>query len=130
MLTPLLVVLAIAALFLVVRKPLARVLALLLVRKAMRGALEEVGRTAIAKTADTIELRPHETYSWRSDAMERYVEPLLALGFVDAGAFAVDKMPGVHVELFVHVSEGMQASVYEHPQFGDWVEIVSRYDNG
>jgi hypothetical protein len=57
------------------------------------------------------------------------IEPLRGLGFVEAGGFAVDRMPGVHVQLLVHVVDRIQTHVYEHPQAGNWLELVSRYQD-
>lgn len=112
------------------RKQFARVLALLVVRKAFRGALEEVGRQALAKTQDVVTLHPEPGYQWMNSSIEaQYVNPLRALGFTDAGIYSVQQMAGVHVRMLVHEQDRIHANVYEHPQAGHWLELVSRYEN-
>ena len=128
--TALLVILAVACLLFVMRKAIVRVLALLLLRKDVRARIGEVGRTALEKIEERITLAPEESYSWKSDGVEeRYLHPLRDLGFRKAGAYSVHPMPGVHVEILVHVGDRIQANVLEHPLAGDWLELVSRREN-
>jgi hypothetical protein len=128
--TALLVILAVACFLFVMRKAIVRVLALLLLRKAVRAGLGEVGRTALEKIEERITLSPEESYSWKSDGVEdRYLRPLRDLGFRKTGAYSVHPMPGVHVEILVHVDDRIQANVLEHPLAGDWLELVSRREN-
>src|SRR5262245_49249519 len=104
--TSMIVTVVLGLLFLAVRRPLLRILAFLLVRKAVRGALTEVGKAALDKVDDVVSLVPEKRYCWKDEGIEaRYVEPLRRLGFADAGGFAVDRMPGVHVQLLVHVRD-------------------------
>jgi hypothetical protein len=125
------VAIALFGLVFVMRKPILRIVALLLVRRAVRGALSDVGTTALAKTAQRVTLVPEDVSSRRSSEVEsRYVRPLQESGFVPAGAFVVEQTPGVHLQMLVQPGHRVQANVYEHPQVGTWLELVCRYENG
>ena len=57
-------------------------------------------------------------------------EALWAEGFESVGVYAIDELPGVHVQLGVNRRERMFAVIYDHARAGAWVEIVSRYADG
>jgi hypothetical protein len=124
------VILGIAGLLFVMRKAIVRIFALLFLRQAIRAGLGDVGRAALEKVDAKITLAPEDGYSWKNDGVEeRYVRPLLDLGFSEAGAYAVDQMAGVHIQMLVHVKDCIHANVFEHPVAGNWLELVSRREN-
>ena len=128
--TALIVLLAIALTLFVMRKAILRIFALLFLRRAIRAGLGDVGRAALENLVESIHLSPEDGYSWKSGDIEaRYLRPLHDRGFTAAGAYSVDEIPGVHVEILVHVKERIQANVHEHPQAGSWLELVSRHEN-
>lgn len=108
-----------------------RILGLLLTRSVAKGALKAIGSDALAKQPDVIRLTRDAFPQWRNRAaIEEWTKPLLAGGFVDAGVFTVDKMPGVKVSILTKPEDCVMASVYEHPRADTWVELVTHYDNG
>ncbi|HVP14600.1 MAG TPA: hypothetical protein VMS88_03590 [Terriglobales bacterium] len=110
--------------FLVLGYPLRRVLVALAAGRA-------VGKAALQGQPDRIELREANLQSWKDpDAAQRLTEPLILLGYEQAGSFTVPQLPGVVVRLLVHVRECVLACVYEHPRAGHWVELVTRYVGG
>jgi hypothetical protein len=109
----------------------SRVLKVLLLRRAMRGALSEVGQQALAKQPDTISLSRTPDPQWSdAAAIEALARPLLGLGFYDCGAYKVDKMPGVKMRILMKEDTSMAAFLYEHPQAGTWIELSVRYEDG
>ena len=108
-----------------------RILAMFLLSSAGQGALKGIGKQALDKQPDWITLSRLPNPQWRNPAaIEEWTKPLVAGGFQDAGAFTVDKMPGVKVNILVKPDDCVMANVYEHPQAGTWLELVSHYDNG
>lgn len=125
------VTLIVFAVLIALRKPILRVVALLFVRRAVRGALADVGKTALAKSVDHLTLVPDSASSWKDAAIEtHYVRPLRDAGFVSVGPFSVQQMPGVRLHMLVHPGDRVQANVYEHPRAGGWLELVCRYEDG
>ncbi len=108
-----------------------RILAMFLVRSAARGALNDVGKKAIAAQPDFITLARDEFPAWNNaPAIEELKSPLLAAGFDYAGTFKVDKMPGVKIAILAKPADCVAAHIYEHPKAGTWIELVTRYDDG
>ena len=62
--------------------------------------------------------------------VRRAHEALWAEGFESVGVFAIDELPGVHVQLAANRRERMFAVIYDHARAGAWVEVVSRYADG
>lgn len=90
-----------------------------------------IGADALAAQPDTIHLTRRETEPWSNpEALGRLADPLERAGFEDAGIFAVDEMPGLHVRLLAHRRESLYAALYEHPQAGTWADIVAQYEDG
>lgn len=90
-----------------------------------------IGKAALASQPDRIRLQPAGPEAFkRPAAAERMTGPLLDAGFLNAGIHTVDVMPGLVVQLFTHPAEAMMAAVYEHPQAGSWLDLVSRYADG
>ena len=124
------VILGLAGLLFVMRKAIVRIFALLFLRQAIRAGLGDVGRTALEKLEAKITLAPEEGYSWKNAGVEeRCLRPLLDRGFREAGAYSVAEMPGVHIQMLVHVNDRIHANVFEHPVAGTWLELVSRREN-
>ncbi|PYM12892.1 MAG: hypothetical protein DMD81_22740 [Candidatus Rokuibacteriota bacterium] len=108
-----------------------KILGFLLVRGVAKGALKEIGKSALAQQPDWITLTKISDPQWRNRAaIEEWTTPLRAGGFIDAGVFTVDKMPGVKINILVKPTDCVMANVYEHPQAGTWIELVSHYRNG
>ena len=117
---------ALAALFL-----LKRVLTYVLMRRASREALAEVGRRTLSKLPAFVSLLPVESPDWTNpEAIRQQTGPLLACGFEDAGVFSVDQMPGVLIRMMCQSQTGVAAHIHDHPRQGSWLEMVTRYDDG
>lgn len=112
------------------------VLGFFLVRALIAGTViriiaSAIGADALAEQPDRIHLSRCETEPWADpESLGRLAEPLERAGFEDAGIFAVDEMPGLHVRLLAHRRESLYAALYEHPQAGTWADIVARYEDG
>jgi hypothetical protein len=80
---------AVATLFM-----LKRILTYLLMRRAGRLALAEVGKRALTKLPEYVSLSRVESPDWtNAELVRQQAEPLLGCGFQDAGVYSVDKMP-------------------------------------
>jgi hypothetical protein len=110
---------------------LKRVLTYLLMRRAGRQALAEVGKRAVTKLPEYIRLSRVEAPAWTNEELvQQQAEPLLRCGFQDAGIYTVDRMPGVFVRMMCQPQAGVAAHIYDHPRAGSWIEMVTRYDDG
>lgn len=108
-----------------------QILAFALTRSVARGALRHIGNTAVRKQPDWITLSPVSDPGWNNPAAANdLIQPLLANGFTGAGAYTVDKMPGVKLAILVKPDDYITAHVYEHPKAGTWIELASRYQDG
>ncbi len=102
-------------------RPLLRVVIALVAGRA-------IGRSALAKQADRIHLVPSGPTRWQApQEPQRLAQPLLSLGYQDAGTFTVRELPGVVLRLLAHTRDSVMAVIYEHPKAGHWVELVTRY---
>jgi hypothetical protein len=99
-----------------------------LFRDIVKARLGEIGAKAIAKLPPAVHLLPSSQPS--VDAVERQVQPLLNLGFVDLGNYSVDTMPGLSVRALFQSGTHVAAHIYESPKAGIWVELVTRYVEG
>jgi len=92
---------------------------------------KEIGQKALDQQPDHIHLIRADDGAWknRKQAAE-LAEPLTGTGFEDAGIYSVDEMKGVILRLFVRPSDGLLATLYEHPRVGHWVEISTRFQGG
>jgi hypothetical protein len=116
--------LLLAVIGLIFLRPLSRVVIAL-------AAGQSVGRHALAQQPDRIELREAGLQDWQdAAAADRMTEPLLQLGYEQAGTFTVPQMPGVVLRLLVHARECVLGIVHEHPKAGHWVELTTRYTGG
>lgn len=107
-----------------------RLLALFLLSNAGRGALKGLGKRAVEAQPDQITLEHLADPSWQDAAVGEIISSLWAAGFTDVGGYAVDKMPGVKVHILVKPEDCVAAHVYEHPEAGIWIELVTRYQDG
>jgi hypothetical protein len=106
---------------LILLRPLLRVVIALVAGRS-------VGRRALARQPDRIELREAGLQDWQDAAAAgRLTEPLLLLGYELAGTSTVPQMPGIVLRLLVHARECVLGVVYEHPKVGHWVELTTRY---
>ncbi len=91
---------------------------------------KKVGTGALARQPDRIHLQPGGPGSWKNSAARKPAEAFTSRGFADTGVHTIPEMPGVVVQLLAHVRDGLYAAVYEHPQAGIWLDLVSRYQDG
>jgi len=107
-----------------VLQPVMKILIALVAGKA-------VGKVALAKQPDTIHLVKADSSAWKNRAAAGAIGGgLRPCGFLDAGTYTIDPMPGVVVRLLAQPQESFYAAVYEHPKVGTWFELVSRYADG
>jgi len=105
-------------------------------RLALRPALallfgEEIGKRALARVPERVSLSRRGDDAWKDpDQARRRWEPLLAHGFVDAGTFGVNEMPGVVMRLLASPADSILAVAYEHPRVGQWLELTTYYTDG
>jgi hypothetical protein len=117
---------ALAAVFM-----LKNILTYLLMRRAGRQALAEVGKRALTKLPEYVSLSRVESPDWTNPELVRQqAEPLLACAFQDVGVYSVDKMPGVLIRMMCQPQSGVAAHIYDHPRSGSWIEMVTRYNDG
>ena len=108
-----------------------RVGKLLLLRQAVRGALSDVGKQALARQPDTISLSRTSDPQWKdAAAIDAVARPLLDLGFYDCGAYKANQMAGVLMRILMKEDSSTAAFLYEHPQAGCWTELSVRYEDG
>lgn len=103
----------------------------LILRKAGRAALAEVGKRALARLPAEVSLFPTDSPVWSNpEAVEQQAVPLRREGFKDLGVYRVDTMPGVLIRIVAHPETNVAAHIYDHPKSGSWVEFVTRYSDG
>ena len=116
--------LLLAVIGLIFLRPLLRVVVALV---AGRG----IGQRVLAQQSDRIELREAGLQAWQdAAAADRLTEPLLQLGYEQAGTSTIPQLPGVVLRLLVQARECVLGIVYEHPKAGRWVELTTRYSGG
>lgn len=102
-------------------------------RRAMRSFKDTMGQftAAMASQPATISLEGPASVPWsRPDQVHALADPLPALGYHDAGQFAVNEVNGLNLWAFVNPSESAYAVVYEHPAGLVWMDFVTRYTDG
>jgi len=108
-----------------------RIVALLMVRTAARGALNHLGKKAIDAQPDFVNLARDEFPQFTNPAgIDELKNPLLASGFDYVGTFTVDKIPGVKIAMLVKPDDYVTAYIHEHVKAGIWIELVTRYQDG
>jgi hypothetical protein len=63
-------------------------------------------------------------------AVDRLVRPLIAAGFQDAGVYTIEEFPVIAFQALAQPDKSVYAAVYEHPDNGVWLDVVSRYEDG
>lgn len=121
-----LIYIGLLVLFLIVLKLFSRPFVGLLVRLG----IIEVGKMAMAKQPDRIRMVRSASAFKDAKAARVYAEPLLALGFADAGTYSVDTLPGVLVRFFSKPKDNLYAVIYEHAKAGVWMNYVSLFGDG
>lgn len=92
---------------------------------------EEMTHAAPPVAPPRIHLVSLEGEAWTDPAeVDRLADPLPALGFDPVGVYAVEEMAGLTVAAWVHPERRVTAVVYEHPQAGVWLDLVTRYRDG
>jgi hypothetical protein len=110
---------------------LIKVLPKLIVRQVARVALSAVGKHAMAKVPEQIQLARAAAPQWKDEAcMQQQAAPLIRAGFNDLGTYTVDKMPGVLVRMLFQPQTYVSVQVCEHPRVGGWTEFATRYADG
>ena len=110
---------------------LKRLLGFLLLRWIGSVVGKAVGQAALAQQPDAIHLAAVDPDSWLDrDGAHALADEFRGHGFADAGTYQVVEMDGVRVRLLVDEGGGLLAAVYEHPQAGQWFDVVARYGDG
>lgn len=97
--------------------------------KTARQFLEELGQSSATPAKVTLERMATATWS-DAKAIGRTVEPLPDLGFEQVGTFQVAEIDGLQLQAWIQPKEDVTAVVYEHPQAGVWLDLVTRYADG
>lgn len=89
-----------------------------------------VGQAALNQQPDTIRLSPAGAHAWKNaQGAITFATPLCDRGFQDAGTYTIAEMPGVIVRLLAKPEEHFYAAIYEHPQVGQWIDLVTLYQD-
>ena len=109
-------------------------LILVLIWRVRRGLRELSGLAEGGLSLATparIHLRRREKITWNDEAaVNRLLQHLWPLGFQDVGSYELAEMPLVKVRALARPEEHLWAVVYEHPQAGAWMDLVTRYADG
>jgi hypothetical protein len=102
-----------------------------LVRGLARRAAKKIGKAALAKTPEQVQLSRVASPQWKDElAIQQQASPLVGAGFNDLGTYGVDPMPGVLIRMLSQPQTYVAAHVYEHPRAGSWIEFATRYTDG
>ena len=90
-----------------------------------------IGQAALNQQPDTIHLSAAGPHAWKNAPKAAgFASPLSDRGFQDAGSYTIPEMPGVVVRLMAKPEEHFYAAIYEHPQAGHWMDLVTLYQDG
>jgi len=104
------------------------VIAGLVIRAKLRRFASELGDALESVPPMEITLAPVAEIDWDDEhAAHEFLRPLPMLGFVEAGRYEIEEMPGVPLAAFVQPETHVVAVVYEHPQAGVILDMVTRY---
>lgn len=98
-----------------------------------REAIEQMGQQIAAGAVPPFRLvlKPLPRGVWKTERVAELSAGLQQQGFAVAGDFQASNFPiDLKIQLLAHPELGMQAAIYEHPQAGVWVDIVTRYSDG
>jgi hypothetical protein len=96
-----------------------------------RKFLKAIGDAGIRNTPDQITLMEELPGQWsRPDEVHARSQALRRCGLAEVGDYAIEEMPGVRVRLLAYEAERIIGVVYEHPQVGHWIDLVTRYADG
>lgn len=110
---------------------LKKAMKLVMLRKAGRLALSEVGKRAVTRLPQQASLTKTESPAWTNQfAVEQQAVPLRNEGFKDLGVYTVNTFPGVMIRMMAHPQTYVAAHIYDHPKSGSWTEFVTRYTDG
>jgi hypothetical protein len=103
----------------------------LLVRYKLRSALESLGKMGAGQPPARIHLEEADDFEWKDPAAVRRMEAALReAGFQPAGAYQAEEVPGLYLCALAHPEQAVYAAVYEHPEAGAWLDLVSYYQDG
>src|SRR5438132_1302301 len=102
------------------------VVAVLIIRAKVRSFLKNIqdvaGTVASRMTPPEIHLVPLENPTWTNEAgIDAEVKPLAGLGFKPAGAYSIEEIPGLKIQVWVDPEKSISAVVYDHPIAGIWL---------
>ncbi len=109
---------------------------LAVLKPVVRGILafafgRKVADRALAKIPDTIHLTAAPADAWTDPiGARRLAKELAKRGFEDAGTYRIPELRNMTVELMLQPVECILGVIYEHPEVGQWVELVTRYNDG
>lgn len=103
----------------------------LFMRQVGRVVLGAIGENALAKVPERIQLSHVNVAQWQdAAAIQKQTSSLVRVGFNDLGTYSVDTMPGVLVRILFQPQSYVAAHITEHPNAGNWIELVTRYADG
>jgi len=110
---------------------LIKVAPTLVVRTVGRLVFGAIGKDALAKAPQQIQLSRVNSPSWKdANAIQQQAFALVRSGFNEIGTYSVDKMPGVLVRFLFQPETFVAAHITEHPKVGNWLELATRYTDG
>jgi hypothetical protein len=103
----------------------------LFVRQVFRLIFGAIGKDALAKMPEQIQLSRVNAPQWKDEAaIQQQAAPLVRAGFNDLGTYSVDKLPGVLLRILFQPQTYVAAHIAEHPKAGNWIELATRYNDG
>jgi hypothetical protein len=90
-----------------------------------------IGQAALGQQPDTIHLEAVDPDAWLDrDAAHELAWEFAEQGFAGAGTNRIVEMQAFRVHLLVHEADRLVAAIYEHPQAGQWFDVVAGYADG
>jgi len=103
---------------------------LFIARSRLRSALQGLHDMAPPQPA-RVHLSPASELVWAdAEAATTSLDALRAAGFQEIGPFGLDEIPAIKLYALFQPEERVWGVVYEHPEAGVWVDLVSRYEDG
>ncbi|MFO0909255.1 MAG: hypothetical protein U0794_13045 [Isosphaeraceae bacterium] len=100
--------------------------------RELKHSLESFAEAAAAsQTPSRLHLQRLATSAWMDEEEAGELsEQLRDLGFEHVGFYQTEEVAGLSLESWVQREARAWAVVYEHPQAGVWLDLVSQYDDG